>query len=91
MAPGALYRINHLASAGLTTLPLWYNLPTLQVGALADAMREAGLDPDGITGPIEEEYAAMELGGASGEESGEGEEVVVDEQDAVTAVEECAL
>ena len=32
-----------------------------KVSDLAEAMREAGLDPDEITGPIEEEYAAMDV------------------------------
>ena len=34
---------------------------TRKVTDLAEAMRDAGLDPDEVTGPIEEEYAAMEL------------------------------
>ena len=32
-----------------------------KVADLAEAMREAGLDPDAITDPIDDEYAAMDL------------------------------
>lgn len=34
---------------------------TRKVTDLAEAMRDAGLDPDEVTGPIEDEYAAMDL------------------------------
>lgn len=45
----------------------------LQTGALADVMLAAGLDPEATIGPIEEEFAAMQLPweqGGDGDASG---------------------
>eukprot|EP00798_Chlamydomonas_sp_ICE-L_P001208 gene1208-32550_t len=41
---------------------------TGKVAALVEVMRNAGLDPDAVTDPIEEEYAAMDAGGQEEEE-----------------------
>jgi hypothetical protein len=42
----------------------------MQTSALAEAMLAAGLDPDATTGPIEEEFAAMQLPWEQEEEGG---------------------
>mmetsp|Transcript_26574 Transcript_26574/g.57967 ORF Transcript_26574/g.57967 Transcript_26574/m.57967 type:complete len:1239 (-) Transcript_26574:809-4525(-) len=55
----------------LDELLLCLGQETGKVAALSDAMRAAGLDPDAITGPIEEEYAMMDLPGVSGAEEAE--------------------
>jgi hypothetical protein len=67
----------------LDQLLLCLGQETRKAGDLAEAMRDAGLDPDAVTLPIEEEYAMMDLGdeeggggeGEGGEEEGEGGEV----------------
>ncbi len=48
---------------------------------LAEAMRVAGLDPEEVTDPIDEEYASMDIQGGGGEEEGgAGEEQKEEEE-----------
>jgi len=58
--------------AELDELLLCLGQESSKVAALSDAMRDAGLDPDAIVGPIEAEYAAMELPGGEEEEGAGG-------------------